>query len=162
MINRTGKRLTDAEVNGKLRVIFKDKTITGESTYYSGFVTGVNSARPWNPDSERKIKITTKSIEGIYLSYEPEFVFFELGLSASNPVGFSFDHDIYERDLFNEGNECKQSLNIGKLYDYYETTESVNFYTEPSTRSKKRFNLRKSKESSIQEYRSTSPERYSG
>jgi len=143
LINRTNKKLTSAEISGSLKVIFKDKTVEGKSTYYSGFKIPVNSYKPWNPDSERKFTITTKSIEGIYASYQPEYVFFELELQASDPVGFSYNRNVIEKDLITKWRKQGGILNNGKLYDYYETIETTNFYSEPSTKSKKLGYLKK-------------------
>jgi hypothetical protein len=143
LINRTNKKLTKADIKAYLKVIFEDKIIEGKSTYYSGFKNPVSSSNPWNPDSERRLVITTKSIEGIYASYEPKYVSFELELKASDPVGFTFNRNVIEYDLLAQWNKRKANLDMVKLYDYYEVEESTVLYTEPSNKSKKMGNLKR-------------------
>lgn len=97
--NKTGKSLSDAEIKGKLKVIFKDKTVEGSSDWDSGFKTNISKSKPWNPDTEKSFYLKTKGIEEIYLNYLPEYVFFEVGLKAEDPIGYSYDKDVAEFDL---------------------------------------------------------------
>lgn len=98
-VNNTDKPITSAEVTGKLQVIFKDKVITGEPTYDSGLDTAVSLKNSWQPGTEKTFSIKTKGIDKIYLSYKPEYVIFSVGISAQDPVGFSYNKDIEEYDL---------------------------------------------------------------
>ena len=99
VINKTGKPLTSAEVSGKLQVIFKDKTIEGESNWDTGFKNKISKLNPWKPETERDFYLKTNGIEQIYLDYEPEYVFLEVNLKAEDPVGFTYDKAIEEYDL---------------------------------------------------------------
>ena len=108
VINKTGKPLTSADISGKLQVIFKDKTVEGESNWESGFKTKISKANPWKPETERDFYIKTKGIEQIYLDYEPEYVFLEVNLKAEDPIGFSYDKGIEEYELKNKWKTLKQ------------------------------------------------------
>jgi hypothetical protein len=108
VINKTGKTITDADISGKLQVIFKDKTVEGENDWDSGFKNKISKSRPWNPDTEKDFYIKTKGIETVYLDYKPEYVFFEINLKAEDPVGFSYDKNIAEYDLKYKWENLKQ------------------------------------------------------
>jgi len=97
--NKTGRLLSSAEISGNLKVIFRDKTIVGESNWQSGFKSGISKANPWNPGTDKSFYIKTKGIEEIYLNYQPEYVFFEIAIKAEDPVGFNYDKNIEEYDL---------------------------------------------------------------
>lgn len=99
IINKTGKILTSADVSGTLQVIFKDKTIEGESIWDSGFKSKISKSKPWHPGTEKEFFIKTKGIELIYLDYEPEYVFFSVNVKAEDPIGFSYNKAIAEHDL---------------------------------------------------------------
>lgn len=99
VLNKTNKIITAAEIEGKLKLIFKDKTVTGESDYKSGFKVLVSKNNPWEPNTTREFYIKTKGIEKIYLNYVPEYVVFDVSLKALDPVGFLFDKDIAEIEL---------------------------------------------------------------
>ncbi len=105
--NKTGKIITDAKISGKLTVIFKDKTIEGESGYESGFKTNISLTNPWNPNMEKLFYIKTNGIDQIYLSYQPEYVFFEVGIKAEDPIGYKYDKNIQEFDLKNKWKNLK-------------------------------------------------------
>lgn len=111
IVNKTDKIITSAEVSGTLKIIFKDKTIEGKATYYSGFSSPISKNVPWNPNTEREVSIVTKSLEKMYLNYTPEYVLFELGLDASDPIGFSYDRIILEKDLLDEWEDRQKGLN---------------------------------------------------
>lgn len=108
IINKTGKALTSADVSGTLQVIFKDKTIEGESNWDSGFKTKISKSKPWSPDTEKEFLIKTKGIEQIYLDYDPEYVFFSVNLKAEDPIGFSYNKAIAEYDLKMKWKTLKQ------------------------------------------------------
>ncbi len=105
--NKTNKTLSDAEISGKLQVIFKDKTIDGYSNEESGFKTKISTSKPWIPDTKINFYIKTKGIEKIYLNYEPEYVFFAVRLKAEDPVGFAYDKYIEEYDIKNKWKSFK-------------------------------------------------------
>ena len=99
VINRSGKSLTEAEISGHLKAVFKDKTITGNSGWESGFKSKVTRSKPWLPNTEKVFQIKTQGIEELYLDYTPEYVFFEISLQAEDPIGFSYNRNIAEFDL---------------------------------------------------------------
>ena len=99
VLNKTGKTITSAKIEGKLKLIFKDKTVTGNSDYESGFKSRISESRPWESNTTKEFYIKTKGIEKIYLNYIPEYVVFDISLKAEDPVGFSFDKDIADMDL---------------------------------------------------------------
>lgn len=107
IVNKTGKTLTDANISGKLQVVFKDKTVEGASDYQSGFRTKVSKSRPWKTDTEKDFYIKTIGVEIVYLDYEPEYVFFEVNVEAEDPIGFSYDKNIAEYDLKNRWETLK-------------------------------------------------------
>ena len=97
--NKTGKTITEAGIEGTLKVIFKDKTIKGDSDWDSGFKTKITKSRPWRPGTVKSFYLNTKGIEEIYLNYLPEYVFFEVGLKAKDPIGYSYNKNVAEFDL---------------------------------------------------------------
>ncbi len=115
VVNKTEKTLTDASISGTLQVIFKDKTIEGGADYESGFKVEISKSRPWNPNTVKDFYLKTNGIEGIYLSYQPEYIFFEVNLKAEDPIGFSYDKSIAEYDIKNQWgilqNDNKSDLN---------------------------------------------------
>jgi len=107
-VNKTGKTLTNAEIEGTLKVIFKDKTIVGNNEWRRGFKSKVSKDKPWLPNTEREFHIKTNGIEEIYLDYLPEYVVFEVNLIAKDPIGFSFNKNIAETDFKNKWKKLKQ------------------------------------------------------
>jgi len=124
--NKTGKALSHAEISGKLVLIYKDKTVKGESglkagfklvykdSNYelesgngSGFKSPISLSNLWKPNTDRPFYLKTKGIDEIYMNYQPEYVFFEIGLEAEDPIGFKYDKDIEEFDLKNEWGNLK-------------------------------------------------------
>lgn len=108
VINKSGKSLTEAEISGELKVIFKDKTITGSAEWDSGFKLKVSKTKPWLPNVEKEFHIKTQGVEEIYLNYTPEYVFFEINLQAGDPIGFSYNKNIAEYDLINKWGKIKR------------------------------------------------------
>lgn len=106
--NGTDKVLTSAKISGNLKVIFKDKTVEGASSYSSGFTSRISSSNPWNPNTERIFYIKTHGIDVIYLNYQPEYVFFDVGLKAEDPIGFTYDKSIEEFDLKDKWKRIKK------------------------------------------------------
>ena len=109
VLNKTNKTITSATIKGKLTLIFKDKTVTGESNYESGFKSRISENKPWEPNTTREFYIKTKGIEKIYLNYVPEYVVFNISLKAEDPVGFSFDKDIADMDLIENWKSFKDN-----------------------------------------------------
>lgn len=117
VLNKTTKTITSATIEGKLKLIFKDKTVTGESTYESGFKSRISENKPWEPNTTREIYIKTKGIEKIYLNYVPEYVVFDISLKAEDPVGFTFDKDIADMDLIENWKSFKSNPKSSSLDD---------------------------------------------
>ena len=98
VLNKTNRAITYAEIEGQLKLIFKEKTVTGES-FESGFKSKISVSKPWEPDTKREFYIKTKTIDRVYLNYVPEYIVFDLSLKAEDPTGFKFDKDIVDMDL---------------------------------------------------------------
>ena len=99
VLNKTDKLITSAKIDGKLRLIFKDKTITSESNHYSGFKEDISEDNPWKPNTTRSFYIKTKGIAKLYLNYSAPYILFNVSLKANDPTDYSFEHDITEYDL---------------------------------------------------------------
>ncbi len=126
VVNKTDKVITSAEIDGKLKLIFKDKTIKGTSDYNSGFKEKISENRPWKPNTARDFFIKTKGIETIYLQYMPEYVIFDVSLKAEDPVGYTFDKDIAEYDLMENWKGIKQASNTIIPENPGETSDKIN------------------------------------
>ncbi len=96
--NNTDKYITDATIKGKLKLIFKEKTIIGSSGSTS-FNSSISKSHPWEPGQIKTISIRTNDIDKVYLNYTPDYTVFELNLEAEDPIGFSYDKNIWENDL---------------------------------------------------------------
>lgn len=96
--NNTDKYITDATINGKLKLIFKEKTIIGASSS-SSFNSSISKSKPWEPGQVKSISLRTKDIDKVYLNYTPEYTIFEVNLEAEDPIGFSYHKNILENDL---------------------------------------------------------------
>jgi len=96
--NNTDKYITDATIDGKLKLIFKEKTIVGASGS-SSFNSSISKSKPWGPKEVKTISLRTKDIDKVYLNYTPEYTVFELNLEAEDPIGFSYNKNIWENDL---------------------------------------------------------------
>ncbi len=129
VMNKTNKTITTANIDGKLKLIFQDKTITGEGNYESGFKTKISEKRPWEPNTTRQFYIKTKGIEKIYLNYIPEYVVFDISLKAEDPVGYSFDKDIADMDLKKNWKAFKDNNPTNNSSDQ-ETKKSKSTYKE--------------------------------
>lgn len=113
VLNKTSKTITSATIDGKLQLIFTDKTVTGEGDYESGFKSKISKNKPWTPNTTKEFYIKTKGIEKIYLNYVPEYVVFDISLKAEDPVGYSFDQDIADMDLKNDWKSFKENPTSG-------------------------------------------------
>ena len=109
VLNKTNKTITFATIEGKLKLIFKDKTVTGESNYESGFKSRISENKPWEPNTRRESYIKTKGMDKIYLNYVPEYVVFDISLKAEDPTGFKFDKDIADMDLIENWKSFKST-----------------------------------------------------
>ena len=69
--NNTDKYITDATIKGKLKLIFKEKTIIGASSS-SSFNSSISKSKPWEPGQVKTISLRTKDIDKVYLNYTPE------------------------------------------------------------------------------------------
>jgi hypothetical protein len=108
VVNKTGKKLTGANITGKLHVIFKEKTIEGISDENYEFQSKISKSSPWEPDTKKDFNIQTIGIEEIYVGYKPEYVFFEINLEAEDPIGFKYDKNIAEYDLKSKWGNLKK------------------------------------------------------
>lgn len=99
LINNTDKSIIDADIEGKLKLIFEEKTVEEKSSYYDGFLKKVSKSNPWKPGEEKEFKLKTDGIEIVYADYVPPYVIFEIALKAEDPVGYSFDENIKEIEL---------------------------------------------------------------
>lgn len=99
LINKTDKTIISAEVTGQLRLIFKEKTVTGESYDKTNFGEVISESNPWQPNTTKEFYIKTKGIDNLYLNYIPEYVLFNVSLIAQDPTGYLFDKDVAEYDV---------------------------------------------------------------
>jgi hypothetical protein len=108
VVNKTDKVITNALIKGYLKLIFQDKTIEGSSSNFeTGFIKDVTKSNPWKPNTEKEIHIATEGVDYIYTSYIPEYVSFEINLSANDPIGYSYDKLILDKELKNEWKALK-------------------------------------------------------
>ena len=108
VINNTDKTLIKADISGELQLIFKDKTVESSEDYNSGFKVKISKSNPWRPKEKLDFYIKAKSIDEIYLQYIPEYVFFNVNISAEDPIGFSYNRIIKEYDLKDKWESLKQ------------------------------------------------------
>jgi hypothetical protein len=125
VINRTDKIITSAKLEGKLMLIFKDKTIKGEGNYESGFINTISENNPWKPNTIQQFSIKTDGIDSLYLGYMPEYIEFDISLNANDPIGFVYKKDIADIDvriqwLNLRGNKAQQKQS------YYQETNTTN------------------------------------
>jgi hypothetical protein len=128
VINRTDKIITSATLEGKLMLIFKDKTIKGEGNYESGFITSISENNPWKPNTVQHFSIKTNGIDSLYLRYMPEYIEFDISLKAKDPIGYVYNKDIADIDvriqwLNLRGNKAHQKQSS---YQETNTTNSQN------------------------------------
>lgn len=107
--NNTDKFITSGEINGKLKLIFEEKTIIGASSTIS-FKASINTSKPWEPGDTKHITIKTKDIDKVYLNYNPPYVIFEIELIASDPIGFAYKRNIWEVNLTEEWKKFNNEL----------------------------------------------------
>lgn len=104
--NNTGKTITKASISSKIELIFKEKSIIGKTKFWeNGFHVPISENNPWINGTERSFYLKTDGIEPIYLNYKPEYIFYNIGIKAEDPIGYSFDADILEYDLKQKWNQ---------------------------------------------------------
>lgn len=108
IVNHTGRALSSANLKGGLKVIFDNKTVDGTISWDSdGLAREVSESEPWYDGEEISFVVETEGIRKIYLEYEPEYVYFTLGISVSDPVGYTYDKDVFEKDLKKQWNQLR-------------------------------------------------------
>lgn len=107
--NNTDKYITDAQIKSKLKLIFEEKTIIGANSSTS-FSSSISKSKPWGPGETKPISIKTKDIDKVYLNYKPPYVVFEINLEAEDPIGFSYDKNIWEVDLTDKWDDFTAGL----------------------------------------------------
>lgn len=110
IVNKTGKSISDAQLSGKLSLIFDKKTEDACNSWRNGRILGkkISESNPWYNNEAISFKIQTESIKKIYLDYDPEYVFFTLEMDASDPVGYSYNKAIYEVDMKARWNKMRR------------------------------------------------------
>ena len=108
--NTTDKFISDLDVKGELKLIFKEKTIVGTSGS-SSLNSSISRANPWKPGQTKTISIKTDDIEKIYLNYKPEYTIFSVNLQAKDPIGFDYDRSVYEDDISEKWNKFRTAFN---------------------------------------------------
>lgn len=102
VVNRTGKSLSQASLDGTLSVVFENKTERASNRYSKSkkiLKKEVSESHPWKNDEAIEFSIITDEIKQIYLDYDPQYVFFTIEMTASDPIGYSYDKAIYEVDM---------------------------------------------------------------
>lgn len=115
VLNKTDKKISSGNIKANVKLVFKDKTINAESNYDSKFLKKLSKTNTWNPNSTREFKIQTKGIDKIYLDYTPEYVIVEVGLNVEDPIGFSFEKNIMEKDIKNRWTNFVERLPDNKV-----------------------------------------------
>lgn len=112
VVNHTGKSISYAKMSGSLCVIFENKTETATSdgySYKSVLKKDVSESKPWRDGEAIDFSIQTDLIKKIYLDYDPQYVFFTIEMSASDPIGYSYDKAIYEEDMKDRWNAFRNN-----------------------------------------------------
>ena len=100
--NNTDKMITSVRMDGALKYIFPDATVTDEpenKTLTPPVLSKVSEDHPVKPNESFKFRIRTRGISTVYLNYSPDDLIFELSLIAEDPIGYEFDKNIYESHL---------------------------------------------------------------
>lgn len=99
VLNNTDKVITAAYLEGTLKLVFEEKTISAKQSRYDGITTRISESSPWNPGEAREFKFRSYGIELIYTDYPPAYALFEIGLTAADPVGYKFNENIEEFNM---------------------------------------------------------------
>lgn len=112
IVNHTGRALSSAELDGGLDVIFENKTVEGDISWRSaGLARDVSESEPWYDGEEIAFEVHTKPLPRIYMEYEPQYVFFTLEINVSDPIGYSYEKGIFEKDLKDHWNQLRANRN---------------------------------------------------
>ncbi len=118
VVNHTGKSISDADMSGSLKVIFENKTEEVSNSYsknHKVLKKEVSESHPWKDGESIEFTVITHEIKEIYLDYDPQYVFFTIEMSASDPIGYSYDKAIYEVDMKGRWNAlCLKTRNSMK------------------------------------------------
>lgn len=111
VVNHTGKSISDADMSGSLKVIFENKTEEVSNSYsknHKVLKKEVSESHPWKDGEAIEFTVITSEIKQIYLDYDPQYVFFTIEMSASDPIGYSYDKAIYEEDMKGRWNAIRK------------------------------------------------------
>lgn len=113
VVNHTGKSISDADMSGSLKVIFENKTEEVSNSYYKNhnvLKKEVSESHPWKDGEAIEFTVITHEVKQIYLDYDPQYVFFTIDMSASDPIGYSYNKAIYEVDMKGRWNAVRENM----------------------------------------------------
>ena len=111
VVNHTGKSISHANMSGSLKVIFENKTEEVSNSYsknHKVLKKEVSESHPWKDGEAIDFTVITSEIKQIYLDYDPQYVFFTIEMSASDPIGYSYNKAIYEVDMKGRWNAIRK------------------------------------------------------
>ena len=111
VVNHTGKSISHADLSGTLSVIFENKTEKVSNSYsknYKIMKKDVSEAHPWKEGEAIDFTINTNEVKKIYLDYDPQYVFFYMEMSATDPIGYSYNKAIFEADMKDRWNAIRK------------------------------------------------------
>lgn len=112
VVNHTGKSISKADMEGSLTLYFENKTEKVKNSIFKNFdilKKNVSESRPWKDGETIDFTIITNEIKNIYLEYDPQYVFFTIEMSASDPIGYSYNKTIYEVDMKDRWNTFRNN-----------------------------------------------------
>ena len=113
VVNHTGKSISHANMSGSLKVIFENKTEEVSNSYSKNhkiLKKEVSESHPWKDGESIDFTVFTSEIKQIYLDYDPQYVFFTIEMSASDPIGYSYNKAIYEVDMKDRWNAIRTNI----------------------------------------------------
>lgn len=111
VVNHTGKSISYANMSGSLKVIFENKTEEVSNRYSKNhkiLKKEVSESNPWKDGETIDFTVITDEIKQIYLDYDPQYVFFTIEMTASDPIGYSYNKAIYEEDMKGRWNAIRK------------------------------------------------------
>lgn len=111
VVNHTGKSISYANMSGSLKVIFENKTEEVTNRYSKNhkiLKKEVSESHPWKDGETIDFTVITDEIKQIYLDYDPQYVFFTIEMTASDPIGYSYNKAIYEEDMKGRWNAIRK------------------------------------------------------
>ncbi|MCQ2262864.1 MAG: hypothetical protein MJZ70_01135 [Bacteroidales bacterium] len=111
VVNHTGKSISHADMSGSLKVIFENKTEEVTNRYSKNhkiLKKEVSESHPWKDGEAIEFTVITSEIKQIYLDYDPQYVFFTIEMTASDPIGYSYNKAIYEEDMKGRWNAIRK------------------------------------------------------